>query len=65
MYHPSPEEVRSPALYAVNVRRLMGKGLGARLVDQGMEHNTLLKKAGVRVNFAGTAIVRAESALLP
>ena len=60
MYHPSPLEVADPALYAANVRSLMAKGLGARLVDQSMEHNIMLKKAGVRVNFLGTAIERAK-----
>jgi hypothetical protein len=65
VYHPSADEVANPALYAANVRRLMGEGLGARLVDQGMEQNVMLKKAGVHMNLAGTAIVRAKAASSP
>ena len=58
MYHPSQEEKDSPALYTANVRKLMGERLGARLVDQGIGHNFALRKAGVSVNFTGTALKR-------
>lgn len=65
VYYPSADEVASPALYAANVRSLMAKGLGARLVDQSMEHNIMLKKAGVCMNLSGTAVVRANRAPEP
>ena len=58
VYHPSPEERDSPALYTANVRKLMAERLGAKLVDQGIGHNFALRKAGVGLNFTGTAIVR-------
>ena len=62
VYYPSADEVASPALYAANVRQLMGERLGARLVDQGMQHNVMIKKAGVRVNLKGTALERYKRA---
>ena len=58
MYHPSQEEKGNPALYTANVRKLMGERLGATLVDQGIGHNFALRKAGVSVNFGGTALTR-------
>jgi len=56
VYYPTAEEVASPALYAANVRKLMGERLGARLVEQGMQHNIMIKKAGIRVNMSGTSL---------
>jgi len=58
VYHPSQEEKGNPALYTANVRKLMGERLGATLVDQGIGHNFALRKAGVSVNFGGTALTR-------
>ena len=57
VYFPSAEERATPALFAANVRKLMGERLGAKLVDQGIGHNVALRKAGVGVDFTGKCIV--------
>lgn len=61
VYYPSDEEVANPTLYANNVRSLMGKALGAKLVEQTFEHNIALKKNHVHVNFLGTKVVMQAS----
>jgi lysophosphatidylcholine acyltransferase/lyso-PAF acetyltransferase len=56
-YHPSEEERRDWALYAENVRRLMGKRLGQPLVDQGIGEERQLWRAGATVNWRGTRVL--------
>ena len=64
VYHPSPEEKESPALFTANIRKLMGEQLGAKLVDQGIGHNVALRKAGVGVDITGTHLVKKKPTTL-
>ena len=47
-------ELRDWRLYAENVRRLMAAELGVPLVEQGLEEERQLHRAGARVNLRGT-----------
>lgn len=62
-YMPSAAERADPRLYAENVRLLMAEKLGARLSDQGLREQQLLKHHGVCVDWTGRW-VQADAALL-
>lgn len=55
-YHPSDEELQDWALYAENVRQLMGRRLGVPLVDQGLAEERQLWRSGVRVGLLGDRV---------
>ena len=47
------EERQSPELYAANVRKLMGEGLGAELSTHGIPQQQALKHNGIYVDWTG------------
>ncbi|PSC70078.1 Lysophospholipid acyltransferase LPCAT4 [Micractinium conductrix] len=53
-YFPSDEEQKDWALYAENVRSLMGKELGVPLVEEGFAEERQMWRARVGVNLRGT-----------
>ncbi|GMH35663.1 hypothetical protein BSKO_03531 [Bryopsis sp. KO-2023] len=56
VYNPSEEEKKDPALFAENVRKLMGKHLDVPLVEEGVNEFHALLKSGIRTTYDGSEI---------
>ena len=52
-YIPDAAEKQDPRLYADNVRRYMGKALGAKLSPYGIPEQQMLKRARYCVDSSG------------
>ena len=63
--HPSPAERQDPALFAARVRALMGRALGAPLVEQSLGEVMALARRGVTTNLAGSRVVVPVAAAAP